>query len=55
MSLDISFEYINTIDTLDELYRVEKVIQLERGQLTQLDNQIRCVKKRLKELKNKSE
>lgn len=57
MSLDISFEYLNTIDTLDELYRVEKVIHLEKGQLGQLEAQIRCVKKRLKnekELKNNS-
>ena len=56
MSLDISFEYINTIDTLDELYRIEKYIQLERGQLTQYDAQLRCVKRRLKsekDLKNK--
>lgn len=58
MSLDISFEYLNTIDTLDELYRVEKVVHLEKGQLSQLEAQIRCVKKRLKnekELKYSSE
>jgi len=58
MSLDISFEYLNTIDDLDELYRIEKVIHLEKGQLSQLDAQVRCVKKRLKnekDLKNRFE
>lgn len=48
MSLDISFEYLSTIDTVDELDDIKKVIRLEKGQLSSLENQVRRVEERLK-------
>lgn len=47
MSLDISFEYLNTVDDIDELNDIKKIIRLEKGQLSSLENQVTRAENRL--------
>lgn len=47
MSLDISFEYLNTITDIDELNDIKKIIRLEKGQLSSLENQVTRAEHRL--------
>ena len=47
MTLDISFEYLTAIDDLDELNDIKKIIRLEKGQLSSLENQVTRVENRL--------
>jgi len=49
MALEISFEYLTTIDDLDELNDIKKIIRLEKGQLSSLENQVMRVEHRLNE------
>ncbi len=54
MSLDINFEYLNGINDLQELYAVEKVVRLEKGQLNMIENHIkRCITRLKDSSKNK--
>ena len=49
MALDISFEYIATIDDLGELNDISKIIQFEQGQLNRYDSQVRRTRYRIKQ------
>lgn len=49
MALDISFEYLASIDDPKELGDIKKIIRLEKGQLSSLENQVNRVEKRLNE------
>lgn len=48
MALDISFEYINGVDNVQELNDLKKIIRLEKGQLSSLENQVTRAEVRLK-------
>ncbi len=48
MALDISFEYIATIDNLGELNDIGKIIEFEQGQLNRYASQVRRVRTKLK-------
>lgn len=48
MALDISFEYLSSIADKEELNDIKKIIRLEKGQLSSLENQVMRVEQRLK-------
>lgn len=49
MSFDISFEYLATVVDLKEVDDIRKIIRLEKGSLSSIENQLDRVANRIKQ------